>query len=219
MQDRDLQRLRVHAIGRRQRIDDAAHRCGAEVGRARAGAEDVAEAPFRDGVGNRAHLEIGHALQFRHLSRGEGEGGGIGAEHRRHAFHRHQATDLADRLVLVHRVALREADLPAEHAAGGVALLDRDLEPAEALIAQQREAAGEGIEGAELDLAPLGRGDARRDGGGGDPTQQRAATDGDHELPPGPCIAVDVPRPGPSWQAHPAALTAGRHGGNGPATA
>ncbi|MFP5394433.1 MAG: hypothetical protein ACLGI6_23330, partial [Gammaproteobacteria bacterium] len=43
-----------------------------------------------------------------------------------------------------------------EQAAGGVALLRRDLDAAEALVAQQGQAAGEGVERAEAQLAALG---------------------------------------------------------------
>jgi hypothetical protein len=56
-------------------------------------------------------------------------------------------------LALVGRIALEEARRTRQQAAGGVAFLHGDLDAAEALVAEQRQAAGQGKQRAQPDLA------------------------------------------------------------------
>ena len=69
------------------------------------------------------------------------------------------------------RIGLDQHDLVAVHTASGIALVHGQLHPAEALVAQQGEAATERIERAELEVGRMGHGrgecrDARQRGSG-----------------------------------------------------
>ena len=73
----------------------------------------------------------------------------------RRALGADQPPRFAHRLALVGGVALQQPHRARQQAAaaGRVAFLDRDFEAAQALVAEERQAAGQGKERAEPDLA------------------------------------------------------------------
>jgi hypothetical protein len=191
------------SAARAEDIGNGVHRLPREVAGARAGAEDVAEAAVGERVGDGAELEIRHPGQLARLGRGEGERRGKGAEHGMDADFGDQPAQLGLRLGLVLRIAARELDRPAEQPAGGVALLGGQLQAAEALVAQQGEVAGEGVECAEAQFACrcrrlLRRGLARRNQGGKAAQQGAAGKAGHGAVPNG--RRPDTHCPGPGWQ-------------------
>ena len=142
----------AEALELRELLGDEVGEVGDELAVGNGAAEHPLVALSRDALRGAAHHDLRHLLLAKHLRRGEARRAAHAAHGNAHVVARGEAPrDHPGFLGLAGVVADDKVDLPAEHAAGGVARLHHHLDAGAQALSLRCRVAADRPEGADLD--------------------------------------------------------------------